>query len=564
MLRKKSCRLMGLTGMISILLIILGGCGNKEDTAYRETIVEYGALSVGKTESGSVNIGTVDQTFDLNMNALERVEISAGASNNGGAGGTMMGAMGGGMGGNAGAGTGGMDMFSQIFSMAGGGNVVSGSSDSELVVEEVCVTIGEQVAQGDVLYILEESGVEELTAELESNVDRAKADLDAVIGDQELTRTTAEYTYQSSVAYGQYADAERENTLKQLQNAVKEKEQALADAKESLASYKAELAQISQEYEKAYQAQVNMEWSRDQVDKFSDVAAYAKYAEDAISAKTIADSLKTEMEQLESRVEQAQSNVTQSEKQLASTKRSLESGTLSAGRTYELRKLAYETAQETYDVTVAYLEDDLETQQGIYEEAKEKWDEFTSHVDGNTVKAKYSGVITQVGLTVGDSLTTGGVVVSLYDVDEVSMTVALDEEDMTDISLGSRANISFTAYPDDIYPAEVTEISDAVTDAGGNTTYEVTATILEKGDTLFQGMTGDITFITKETKEVMYVSNRAIIREGTRSYVKKKDASGNVKKTEVVTGFSDGTNVEILEGLSVGDIVLIESKVSAE
>ena len=75
-------------------------------------------------------------------------------------------------------------------------------------------------------------------------------------------------------------------------------------------------------------------------------------------------------------------------------------------------------------------------------------------------------------------------------------------------------------------------------------------------------MTGDITFITKETEEVMYVSNRAIIREGTKSYVKVKEADGSVKKTQVVTGFSDGVNVEIVEGLEVGDVVLIESKVT--
>ena len=31
---------------------------------------------------------------------------------------------------------------------------------------------------------------------------------------------------------------------------------------------------------------------------------------------------------------------------------------------------------------------------------------------------------------------------------------------------------------------------------------------------------------------------------------------------EVTTGFSDGVNVEIIEGLSEGDVVLIESKVS--
>ena len=75
-------------------------------------------------------------------------------------------------------------------------------------------------------------------------------------------------------------------------------------------------------------------------------------------------------------------------------------------------------------------------------------------------------------------------------------------------------------------------------------------------------MSVEVTIITKDEKEVLYVVNRAIIREGSKSYVKVKKASGKVEKKEVVTGFSDGINVEIMEGLSEGDIVLVESKVS--
>ena len=52
-----------------------------------------------------------------------------------------------------------------------------------------------------------------------------------------------------------------------------------------------------------------------------------------------------------------------------------------------------------------------------------------------------------------------------------------------------------------------------------------------------------------------------MFREGTKSYVKVRDDSGNIVKQEVTTGFSDGVHVEVVAGLSDGDIVLIESKV---
>ena len=40
------------------------------------------------------------------------------------------------------------------------------------------------------------------------------------------------------------------------------------------------------------------------------------------------------------------------------------------------------------------------------------------------------------------------------------------------------------------------------------------------------------------------------------------DENGSIVEKDVTTGFSDGVNVEITEGLSQGDTVLIESKVS--
>ena len=133
---------------------------------------------------------------------------------------------------------------------------------------------------------------------------------------------------------------------------------------------------------------------------------------------------------------------------------------------------------------------------------------------------------------------------------------------MTDISLGSEAVINLTAYPDTTFSATVTEIADAEADSSGNVTYDVTVTLSGDVSGLFQGMTGDITFVTEKTEEVLYVSRRAILTEGDNTYVKVRGEDGKIRKQQVQTGFTDGTNTEITEGLSEGDTVLIESRVS--
>lgn len=521
----------------------------EEATDYKEVTVEYGSLVVGVEESGSVDIGVIEQVFELDMSALQRVETSNNASGM---------SMGGGLQENKSMG---LDMFSQMFQMSGNAVANSGiASASELKIAEVCVSVGQTVKKGDVLYRLEADGVEELSEELKGNVNKAETDLKALQADQALSKMSAENTYKTSIAYGSYAETEKNSTISNLEQTVEAKKKSLETVQTSIAAVYEQLEQAEYDYKLALENLENCKWGVSHTDK-EDIFAYTSAFEQLQQAQTLFDTMEQKLEEAEKDAEQAEKNLTNSQNELSKAERALESGRLDAQETYELRMLAYANAQETYELTLTYLEEDLEEQQDIFDQAKEKWDAFSSHINGTEVCAKFDGVITSVELSEGDLLVTGATVVKLYDTSEVTMTVTLDEDDMSDIAEEGMANISFTAYPDSIYQAVITDISDASANKNG-TTYDVTVTLQGDVTGLFQGMTGKVTFITKQMQNVVYVSNRAITRDGLKSYVKIKDESGNVKTKEVVTGFSDGVNVEIIEGLEAGEVVLIESKVT--
>jgi len=144
------------------------------------------------------------------------------------------------------------------------------------------------------------------------------------------------------------------------------------------------------------------------------------------------------------------------------------------------------------------------------------------------------------------------------------LSVSVAQDDISAISVGDNVDIELTAYENAVYPGTVTAISTTASSSNSNTvSYPVTVTMTGDVSAVFAGMTGNVTFITKEVANVLYVSNKAIINEGTKSYVKKKDSDGNITTVEVTTGFSDGYQVEIKSGLDEGDTVLIESQVSA-
>ncbi len=547
---------------VAVILLLVGvivvknNLSEKGEVVYREAEAVYGDLTVGITENGSVDIGTVEQTFDLDISELVRAEFSTGNSS----GGASMG--GSGMGGNAGGmmgGQGGANMFGQIFDFAGqSGQNATGQSDS-IGITEVKVSVGTQVKEGDVLYVLDEEKVEELRERLQSDVEKAAADLELVYAQQKESLQSAEHTLASSLAYGDYAQTEYNQTITSLTEMVETKQESLAVAKEELQLYESRLAEVMADYEIALGLLADATWCVENTDKVNNTYLYVEYVELQTEARSNVTTLENEISQQEKNIENAQKQVENLETEVEKAIRSLASGRLTAKQTYDLRMLAYKTAQETYDIAVSYLEETGAEQEETYAAAAERWEEFGSQIDGNSVCAAYNGVVTDVALEVGDSLSTGETLITLYDLDDVTMTVTVAEEDMTDIAVGSAVNVSFTAYPDRIFTALVSEIGDAAS-SGGEVTYEVTVSL--KGDVsgLYQSMTGELTFITKETREVLYVPNRAIIRKSSKSYVKIKE-DGNVKTVEVVTGFSDGVNVEIKKGLSEGDTVLIESKV---
>ena len=129
------------------------------------------------------------------------------------------------------------------------------------------------------------------------------------------------------------------------------------------------------------------------------------------------------------------------------------------------------------------------------------------------------------------------------------------------VNIGDTVDIDFLSYPDEIFAGYVSEIGSSSTSGNSATvSYPVTVVVTSSPDMLLSGMTANVTFITKQEKDVLYVSNKAVTTEGTESYVLRKQKDGGEEKVKVEVGFSNGSVAEI-EGVSEGDTLLIKGKV---
>lgn len=453
------------------------GSDSEEQTVYKEVTVEKGNLTAGVTESGSVTIGTLDQTLDFSEDSS-----SASTQNN-----------------------------SSAQNSAGENATSSTSTASTLEVETVYVTAGQTVAEGDPILKLTEESVASYKKDLEEAVTEAKTAVSEAGLSAEKQKVSASYSYNLSTAEGSVAQETYKAAIKQLQEAVDDAQEAV-DTSASLINY--------------YQ---------EQIDAGVDLSA----------------SLTEEQE-----------NYDKLYTKLVAAKNNYTTKSIEAEKTLKEAELSAKNASSQYSVDVSG-DNDITDAKDTLSDAEEALEAFEAAIgDDGTIYAEYTGTITDLAYEAGDTISSGATVATFSNTDAVTITVSVSEEDITNIAVGDVVEIELSAYEDQTFAGEVESIDTSSSSGSSTVSYNVTAAFTGDITGIYTDMTGNVTFISRQVTDVLYVSNKAIQSDGTTSYVKVKDADGTIRTVDVETGFSDGVNVEITSGLTEGETVLIESQVT--
>ena len=402
---------------------------------------------------------------------------------------------------------------SQSYSMMGGmsGGSSSTSSAVALEVEEVYVAVGQNVKVGEKLFKISQESIEEYRENLKNAISDANASLSEAKLTAEKKQLSANYNYSTTVAKGNLAEANYKATLANLQ---------------------AEIDSIQEEYDYQF-ALADYYWT------------LIQEGNDSVSDKhTSAEKQKTTLQE-----------------KLKLAKSNYETKALQAKKEYEETMLNYNNASSQYSIDVNGIDNDVNTATENLEDAKEALQEFEEIIGDGNIYAEYAGKLMSVGYAKGDALSAETAIATYSDAEAVTMTVAVSQEDISEVSIGDVVLIELTAYKGEEFAGVVSGVDTSSSSGSSTVSYNVTVTFTGDIAKVYADMTGNVTFIQKQISDVIYVSNKAIINEGTTSYVKVKQADGSFKKLEVVTGFSDGINVEIISGLTAGDIAIIESQV---
>lgn len=176
-------------------------------------------------------------------------------------------------------------------------------------------------------------------------------------------------------------------------------------------------------------------------------------------------------------------------------------------------------------------------------------------LEDTLIIAPSQGLVTQVPASLNQYVSSQDTVIRLADLSGTYFEAEVDEADIGKISLGQGAEVTLDAYPDKVFSGEVKEIQPFTrSSVSGAMVITVRIKLQNIDQPFIQGLSGQVDIILQEVKNALVVPLEAIKED---SVTVKND--NRVQKQKIKKGLQSEEEVEILEGLSEGDYVYLNT-----
>ncbi len=197
-------------------------------------------------------------------------------------------------------------------------------------------------------------------------------------------------------------------------------------------------------------------------------------------------------------------------------------------------------------------------------QARFGWKVANDALANATLAAPFNGLVTKVSLSVGDWANTGATAIQLADFTVPVFEMDVDEVDLGSVKAGQTARVRLQTYPEVPIAATVESVAIIGTTSGSVVTYKVKLALGKalngETPTILINMSGTGEVVTAQSSSALVVPTRALIIDTTTRAFSLQRLSTDKTKTESVPvklGFRDVDKVEILEGISAGDTIVV-------
>lgn len=182
-----------------------------------------------------------------------------------------------------------------------------------------------------------------------------------------------------------------------------------------------------------------------------------------------------------------------------------------------------------------------------------------TNLNKTVITAPISGRVIDLNVEVGEIVMsgtmryTGTVLAKVVDTENMIAEVRVSEADIVNIRLNQKAKVFITAFPGEVFTGEVIEVGGKIPARDEKREFRVRLRIDNPKPGLRPGISCDVEIETARIDSAISIPIQAIVRRDSLFVVREDIA----ELIPIETGISDGMNIEIKEGVEIGDEVII-------
>ncbi len=176
----------------------------------------------------------------------------------------------------------------------------------------------------------------------------------------------------------------------------------------------------------------------------------------------------------------------------------------------------------------------------------------------SVVKAPSAGTILSLPFVKGATVSSQAPIARLGLLGDLEVVMYIAEQYIGQVGIGTHAELSFKAFPDKTFTGTVNYLSPVLNAA--SRTLEIHLAINDSEGLVKSGMFPSVTLYTKHMDNVITVPASAVLYEGLQSYVYLATDSDQAQKQFVTLGIQVGNLIEVTQGLSVQDRLVVEGQ----
>ena len=171
------------------------------------------------------------------------------------------------------------------------------------------------------------------------------------------------------------------------------------------------------------------------------------------------------------------------------------------------------------------------------------------------ILAPFSGVLGYTGLTEDILVSNNIFIITLDDNSIIYSDIKIPESYSTFIEKGLPVEVTLSSFKDKTFSGEIDFVSSRI----NADTRSLLSRIKVKNENL-ELISGSLLEVKVkfDLRNSLSVPDTSVMIEGDKSYVYKINAENIANKTEVKTGLRGDSNIEIISGLTAGDIIVAE------